>query len=544
MSGESSGLIVLPLLFGGLPLVLGGLAVAGVAYAAAGAVRAAGNRNTQRNNRNYRQQQNQRIQNHVQAQQGTYQGYYNEPARTMPPAQPIQRPQINTSGVENKIGSFRSEMTQSMNRQSQLNAQAFDSMMKELDSQRAELRKAAQQNDIMAYQEYLGKLKDSRTASMQHIYHAQNEFNMGYKKEIAETMAKITENINQQYTGHLDELQKLRSDMQAQQLKAQEIAKEYIKEAQALLKSLSDDFEGEKFSSRQMVSLNSQLNQAIDLYHKGRYESALAISKDVSVNTLEEMFEADAKKQEWENYYGLALVLSEEVKCFVEAQGTITQEVKDYAEKAAGKPVSDDIVGVNISDYTDKNAKGQTRYDYILNKSNELYDALRVENAGQLTTQQLKECIDFLNNELYPQASQCINKGIINMNNAFSRQNMSEEIIDFFEEHNFMFNGYAYENDCHDKALHIGLANEATGEELIVTLAPEVMQNGDIQTKVDLKQIKGDEANEERKAYYRECIENVVKGSNPYASVDIKCNAETRNKLSADTETKQKLKME
>ena len=49
---------------------------------------------------------------------------------------------------------------------------------------------------------------------------------------------------------------------------------------------------------------------------------------------------------------------------------------------------------------------------------------------------------------------------------------------------------------------------------------------------------------EERKAYYRECIEKVVKGNNPYASVDIKCNAETRNKLSADTETKKKLKME
>ena len=79
---------------------------------------------------------------------------------------------------------------------------------------------------------------------------------------------------------------------------------------------------------------------------------------------------------------------------------------------------------------------------------------------------------------------------------------------------------------------------------MIVTLAPEVMQNGDIQTRVDLKQIKGDEANEERKAYYRECIENVVKGSNPYASVDIKCNAETKNKLSSDTETKKKLKME
>ena len=128
------------------------------------------------------------------------------------------------------------------------------------------------------------------------------------------------------------------------------------------------------------------------------------------------------------------------------------------------------------------------------------------------------------------------------MNNAFSRQNISEEIIDFFEEHNFTFNGYAYDEGKHDKALHIGLENQATGEELIITLAPELMADGDIQTRVDLKQIKGDEANEERKAYYRECVEEVVKSGTPQAKVNIKCNSATRNKLSQDTGTKKLLR--
>ena len=159
-----------------------------------------------------------------------------------------------------------------------------------------------------------------------------------------------------------------------------------------------------------------------------------------------------------------------------------------------------------------------------------------------MTTDQLKAYVSFLNTELYPAITMCINRAVINMNNAFSRQNISEEIIDFFEEHNFMFSGYAYDDDCHDKALHIGLENEATGEELIITLAPELLESGDIQTHVDLKQIKGDEANEERKAYYRQCVEEVVKGSNPYARVSLKCKSETRNKLSTDTETKKKLK--
>ena len=59
MSGESRGLIVLPLLFGGMPLLLGGLAVAGVAYAAVGVARAISGRNQQADRNNYYQQQNQ-----------------------------------------------------------------------------------------------------------------------------------------------------------------------------------------------------------------------------------------------------------------------------------------------------------------------------------------------------------------------------------------------------------------------------------------------------------------------------------------------------
>ena len=67
MSGESRGLIVLPLLFGGMPLLLGGLAVAGVAYAAVGVARAISGRNQQANRNNHYQQQNQRIQNNIPA---------------------------------------------------------------------------------------------------------------------------------------------------------------------------------------------------------------------------------------------------------------------------------------------------------------------------------------------------------------------------------------------------------------------------------------------------------------------------------------------
>ena len=129
------------------------------------------------------------------------------------------------------------------------------------------------------------------------------------------------------------------------------------------------------------------------------------------------------------------------------------------------------------------------------------------------------------------------------MSNAFSRQNISEEIIDFFEDHNFNFKGYNYDGDAHDGALHIGLENDVTGEEIIVTLAPELMENGDVQTMVEINQLKGDETNEERKAYYRTSVQNVVVDNTPGAQIKLECRKETRNRLSQKTELRDKLKV-
>lgn len=503
MSGEAGGLILVPLALAAMPFILGGLAIAGAATIGVKAGSAA-----------------------VQ--------YEREQRR--------RREEIRRSGVAQSIGNFRSAMLSSMNEQTSLNVQASERMMQELEKQRQTLRRVAEQQDAQTFQSYVSNLKASRAQTMQNIADAQNEFNLSYRRKISESMGYVSQKINEQYSMYIDELRQLQADLAAKEARSQQIANVYIEEAKSLLISLSEDFEGQKFSGRQLATLNAQFNQAVSQFNNGHYESTIASAKDVAINTLEEIYEADARKQEWENFFKLALVLSEEVKTYIESQSVITQEAKAYAEEASGKKLEDEIVGIKICEYTDRNAKGQTRFDYLLFKANEVYSLLRDPQAQQLTTDQLKQYVGFLNNELYPAIAMCINRAVINMNNAFSRQNISEEIIDFFEEHNFIFNGYAYDEERHDKALHIGLENEATGEELIITLAPELLQNGDIQTHVDLKQIRGDEANEERKAYYRQCVEEVVKGSNPYAKVNIQCKNETRNKLSTDTEIKKKLK--
>ena len=487
MSGEANGLILIPLAIGAMPYILGGLAIAGVASigikAASAAIDYERKRRKQRRESSY--------------------------------------------GIH-----------QTMNEQTALNVKTSEEMMRELEAQRALMTRTAQQNNAQAYQDYVAELKSTRAKAMQKISDAQTRFNKSYVQKIGQSMAKLSEQFNARYEASMKELAQLQNNSN----KAKEIAESYIDEARKLLKELAEDFEGQKFLPRQLESLNDEFNQAVKFFNNARYESSIASAKNVALNTLESMFNADSLKQEWDNYYKLCLVLSEEVKSYLESQAVITQEAKDYAEKASGMQLEDEIIGINIADYTDRNAQGQTLFEHLTSKATEIYNLLHSDKAERFSTEQLKSYADFLNNELYPSAVSCVNKAIVNMNNAFSRQNISEELIDFFEEHNFTFNGYAYDEGKHDKALHIGLENQATGEELIITLAPELMADGDIQTRVDLKQIKGDEANEERKAYYRECVEEVVKSGTPQAKVNIKCNSATRNKLSQDTGTKKLLR--
>lgn len=503
MSGEADGLILLPLAAAALPLVLGGLAVAGIAAVAIKAGSAAVNYE-----KNQRQIRN----------------------------------EIKDSGIKNSIGEFRSQMKAAMDEQTRLNIKTSEQMMRELDKQRREMQSAAEQHDIQAYSSFTAQLKNSHSRTVQTISKAQESFNASYRQSIAKSMDNIYDSVSRKYSSYLSELQGLKSDANTRKARAQEIASSYIDEAKSLIESLVNDFSGKKFSARELDTLQQQLNKACEMYNNGRYESAIASAKDTAMNILEEIYEADARKQEWDNYYKLALVLSEEVKTFTESQEVITPDIKAYVEKASGKPLEEDIVGIRISDYTERDEKGYNRFDTLKNKIIEVHEKLHSVDADKLSTGELKDCISLLNNQLYPDIAECISKAITNMNNAFSRQNMSEELIDFFEEHNFIFSGYAYDDDRHDKALHMGFENESTGEELLITLSPELMQNGDIQTHVDLKQTKGDEANEERKAYYRHCIEQVVTESNPYASVNLKCKAETKGKLSSDTQIKKKLK--
>ena len=507
MSGEAGGLILVPLAIAALPIVgmvlVGGAVIAGASAGVSAAANA-----TERHAEERRRQQE----------------------------------MIRRSGISDSVNSFRHTINNNINEQIRLNNEASNQMMREMEKNRQMLLNIIQSNDPEKYQQYMGQIRTSRQHLSNTLFEIQDGFVKDYHVKISQSMDTVSNTINSQFASYINELQQMQADLQAKNERASQIANDYIAEAKEIIQALESEFNAKKFSLSQLIEIQKFLNDAVTQYNIGNYEAAIATAKDATLETIEEIYKTDCKKQEWDNFYSMALSISSELYAYMQAQAVITGDVKKEVEARVGKHLEDDIVGIKISEYTDRMKDGQSQYDYLLGKVYEIKTFLESERSKDISTQQLKDYVELLNGKLYPSATLAIYKGILNMSNAFSRQNISEEIIDFFEEHNFNFTGYSYDEDRHDGTLHIGLENDVTGEEIVVTLAPELMENGEVQTKVEINQLKGDETNEERKAFYRESVQNVVVENTPGAQIKLECKKESKNKLSQKTELRDRLK--
>jgi hypothetical protein len=503
MSGSAGGLLIIPLLLGAVP-VIGTVLVGGALVAAASVAASVGR-------------------------------VYEESRRR-------KRERIRQSEAGEPVGSFRKDVLKEMEDQTCLNAEVSNRMMAELECSRQEVSRVLEDSDPGRYQEYLNRIRDSRAELNGRMMEMQAEFTKNYRGRAAASIEKIGRDAGERQAAHMEDLRSMQASESQKNELAKSLAERYLDEARTLIDALRDDFDGEVFSGPRLASLVSQWNSAVEQCNAGRWESSIAVAKGVALSTVEEIYDADCKKQDWENCHKLALVQASEIKSYLEAQSVITPEIRRQLEEKAGRQLEQEIVGVKPGDYTDVTETGETQYDFLLRTTQELWEELEKATPAKMPLPRLKGILAHLNESLYPNAMTVLYKGMLNMSNAFTRQRLSEEIIDFFEEHDFTFSGYDYENDDHGGALHIGLENGVTGEELVVTLAPDVTSSGDIRTQVKIDQLSGDETNEERKAYYRQAVQEVVAESLPGAKLSLECDRSTRSKLSPNTELKDRLK--
>jgi hypothetical protein len=504
MSGSAGGLLIIPLILGVAPLMSLVLVGGAVAAGASAAARAAES---------------------YEARQRT------------------QRSKIKQSGSGERIGAFRDKVLSDMNEQTKRNVEVSNRMAAELERSRRETRELLEDNDPEKYRQYLGKIQSARADLNDKLVVMQREFSTQYDEKIAESVKAVDAELARRQSLCMGEIQQLEASGEAKLGKAREFADAYLDEAKNLLDSLRDDFQGAAFvGGSRLAILTTQVNEAVRYYNLGQFEACIGAAKEASLAAIEEIYKADCRKQEWENYHKLALMLTTEIEAHLKKQEVITPEVKLEMERRSGKTLEDEIVGVRIGDYTDKMQDGRTQFDSLLETASRQKAELESATPASVSVEKLKETVAVLNGKLYPTAMTAIYKGVLNMNNAFTRQNLSEEIVRFFEEHNFTFSGYSYEEDRHDGTLYIGLENESRDEEIIVTLAPELTSSGDVQTRVAIDQIRGDERNEERKAYYRQSVQDVVSKAVPGASIGLECKQSTRNQLSPNAGLRDKLK--
>ncbi len=450
--------------------------------------------------------------------------------------------QRRVHSVIGMVDAFDGRLNSVMSEQRRLNDESSARMLDELRKSRQKIADMANADDPEIYREYIGQLDDVRREISSRLFEIQDGFARNYQSKIEESISETSKLVNEGYARSMNELERLRSDMQAKEAMAMRFARQGIDEAKAALESLEHDFDGAKFAAFGMSQMRMQLNEAVSQFNCGSYESSMTIAKDALLSAVEEIMKADMKRQEWEGYHKLATVLSIELTAYMEAQSVITPEAKALAEERMGRKLDDAIVGVPIGDYTSVMEDGQSQYDYLLGKAKGIKSLMESDDASKLTTSELKKYVDILNSELYPCATKSIFNGIMNMGNAFSRQKISEDIIDFFEDHNFFFEGYSYDGNRHDGALHIGLANELTGEEIVITLAPQLTRGGDVQTGVEINQFAGDETDEDRKAFFRKGVAGAVVSGTPEAKIRLECCEKSRNRFSEKTELRECVK--
>jgi hypothetical protein len=458
-----------------------------------------------------------------------------------------QRPRIKQDGAAESIGSFRDIVYHDMSRETRRNAEVSARIDRELERGRQEALRVLDGGDPEKYREHLGRVQSSRGEIAKEIASIQSEFAAGYEARIAKSMESVRDSVARRQEVYMGELRAVKDAGAEKRKRAGELAAVYLKEAKSLIGSLRDDFAGEALGGVRLAALVSQVDEASAQYGAGRYEAAIAVAKDAAVSAIEEIYKADARRQEWDNYHKTALTLAAEIEAYLKAQETVTPEIKAEAERRSGRKLEDEIVGMKVGDYTCAGAGGKaedglTPFGRLAEAVSEQKRELEEAAPSSVSVTRMKEIVSALNTKLYPAAMTVVYEGIMNMNNAFARQRLSEDIVDFFEEHNFTFSGYRYDGDRHDGALRIGLENEVTGEEIVVTLAPELMGAGDVQTRVSIDQLRGDERNEERKEYYRQAVREVVAEGIPGAALDLSCDESTRNKLSPNAQLREKLK--
>ncbi|GHV52185.1 hypothetical protein FACS1894216_07870 [Synergistales bacterium] len=450
---------------------------------------------------------------------------------------------VGGGGNGSPMGSFRETLRKDMEVLARRSAEVSYRAAAEMSKARSAHLEAAGSGDAARCCDELQSMAKPRAELNAKVAEIQDNFSKEYASETPSRVAEIAREAERSHAAAVSEMKGLLAKMKSEDERnaaAAATAGRYINEARAVIESLEKDFHGRAFTPHAVETFSAQLSEAAAQKGRGRYETAIAVAKDASLAAIDAIYKAASACREWENYHKLSLMTASEIGAYLDAQAVITPEMAEEIESRSGIG-REELVGVNLSEYTEETASGEKKYDLLKERVSEIMRMLHEASPENTRTARVKEILTELNERIYPEAASVVYDGLLAVSGAFTRQSLSEEIIGRFEERNFTFSGYGYEDGRHDGALYIGLSNEVTGEEIIVTLSPDI-SGGEASTKISIDQIDGDGTDEERRAFYRKTVSDAVSSGAPESSsVSMECDQATRDMLSPNKSLRDKL---
>ncbi len=507
MSGDIEGLLVVPVvLCVAAPIVVTGLAIAGTAAAIGGAVKLGG---------------------------AAFQAYHRQKEK--------KAKELEDSGLVPQLASaYRSLVAENSKIASVYNTQTLR-VVKEMENRRGDWEKILQKNDVELQMDFQEKV----TGLRKNLAEYEREKASALRREIQDVTDEQDRELNhalRNINAKIEtDIQNLKAAMKNAVRESEAYAQEYHKSVKLLLKTLKEEYQGEKFCRKELAEIQELMDKSEEVLDTAP-QAAYAIIWDAAEKTLLAINQAENMQQEWLMQYRCALVLAEEIKAVFTYENTlgylvngIYKQTREEAEAVCQEQ------GWNPADIRELAAD---EYVYgeladLKKEFDEMYRKLH-EEESEISLEEMYTIIDDLNVKYGAHTRQLIFEAKMNLNEALLIDRVEKQLNDALGG-GYHSTGSARGGNIHNGEKHILFERDGNPDEQICV----VLKNGGwddgedgqavLNTEVDLKVLKDNKISEKKRRQLRNRICDYLNASVDGAQTSMGCVKGTENQLTRDT---------
>lgn len=315
---------------------------------------------------------------------------------------------------------------------------------------------------------------------------------------------------------------------------SRELAIQYQKNAEELLKVLKEQYHGERFCSHEIESIDTLLKQATAKLTADTPAAAYALFWQAVESELLAINNAENAYQQWLMQYRIALQLAEEVKATIENESLlgylVGEEYADTMENACRlchqKHIPEcDIKPLNADDYVYGDLAE------LKKEFQEKYARLHENEGVTYSMKDLYELIDDLHVKYAARLRKLLYEAKMNLNEALLIDRLEKQISEALHG-SYHYSGSARSGNQHNGSKHILFCRDGDpDDQLCVVLKNDGWDDNDCLVSVDVHVVKDHKVNETKRRRIRDRISSYVCAKNAGSRGNIGCVNGTINNL-------------